>query len=87
MIYTRSLNCAAYIIYQENQNLDLFWDKEKNIFIFTFQPTDLNSMAYKRYKEAVHNNIKYELIVDLVKYNNIIHKIKHKCKEYKEKIN
>lgn len=83
MIYTRSLNCAAYIIYNVDQSLDLFWDREKNIFVFRFQPTELNSMAYKEYKDAVHNNIENKLIVDLVKYNNIIYRIKLRCKEYK----
>jgi hypothetical protein len=87
LIFTRSLNCAAYIIYNVDQNLDLLWDREKNIFVFRFQPTELNSKVYKRYKNAVHNNIENKLIVDLVRYNNIIYRIKLKCKEHKEKIN
>lgn len=80
-ILTKSLNCAAYIIYFNKQEIDFFTDRKTNKILFKFADVDFNRRLYNKYKNImVNQGVTY---MDMVKYNQIIKKLKETTRNYK----
>lgn len=83
-IYTRSLNCAAYLLYFNKQPIEFYVDNKTDKILFKFKNNYINRQLYDSYKENIHNQ--GNVFLDIVKYNKIIKKLKNASREFKKDI-